>query len=243
VKAPITEALDSTWAALNARMRNIRGAAFAAAGIILAVPALALALRAPSALSGFAALPLLGYAFARRDRRLVSAWEDRILALWAGGSMPMGVLVTTLSLQPGPLKASLLEMLALLPAHGENLGPAPAEAGLRRALSVTRQLLEEIRWTRSAARVLMAAALASSLYLALARSQATGAAAALGLCAAIAGGQAAWMGATGRTWRRRLARIESETPWEPARLAEEIRGAQWRGLPSRYRAHLAPSGT
>jgi len=158
------EALALTWKTLDARLRNLRFGAAAALADLLVLAGLAIGLRSPWVTLGLPMPILLGVVFVERDRRLLFAWEDRVLALWGNSDLSMGVLARTLTDFPHPLKQSLRAMAAGLPENGDYRVPDAPGLAAYRCVFWTRSLLEEIRLRRSAVLALALACLPFSVW-------------------------------------------------------------------------------
>lgn len=237
--SPVKTALDSSWTTLAARLRNLRRTAITAAGLGIAILLSALIGWSFWYLWGLAVLPLIGFAYVRRERRMVDGWENQLLDMWATGGLYLGVVVKTLALHPTPLKSTLDGMLDLLPKEEETRKAAPAFIGQRRVLAATRQSLETRRWIRGCGCYLSACALGLGLALSQAVSIRLGALTALGLWIPIAAAWTIALGLERKQWRNRLRRIRGETPWEKPELEAAIRQGAWATLPRAFRRILA----
>lgn len=237
--SPVKLAIDATWSALSARLRNLRRFALAALTLAAAAPLLALLAGNGWWLLGLAALPLLGFAYLSRERALVDAWENRVLGLWAGSDMYLSVVVQTLAMQPGQreLKASLDAMLALLPVEGRSQSAAPAGKSLARASAAARQYGESARALRGCMIYLALAGAGLAATLAAAVSPRAGAPALTAACAC----PVAWIILAGLGRKRlasRVGRLYGEAPWTREDAERALAAPGGKALPPRLRALL-----
>jgi hypothetical protein len=145
------ESIALTWSTLTARLKNLRAGAVCAGLGLLALLISAFVFRSGWTLAGLPALMLLGYAFFRRDARLVYRWEDAVLARWGASDLSMGILVQTFRDHPGPLKATLKGMIEHLPPNPDYMTPPPDAIKAERALFYARSAIHHARMARAAA--------------------------------------------------------------------------------------------
>jgi len=220
-------------------MRNLRFGAASALAALLALAGLAAALRSPWVTLGLPVPVLLGVAFVERDRRLLFAWEDRVLALWGNSDLSLGVLARTLADFPHPLKQSLRAMAAGLPENGDYRVPDPQGLAAHRCVFWTRSLLEESRLRRSAVLWLALACLPFSLWWFTAHVR-YGLLIGLAPLAAVPLGQTVGLRMAWRAWQGRRAALPSAQPGPsaPSAYAERLENLDWTGVPARWRRAL-----
>jgi hypothetical protein len=231
------ESLALTWKTLEARLRNFRFGSASALAALLALAALAIGLRSPWVTLGLPVPILLGAVFLERDRRLLFAWEDRVLALWGASDLSMGVLARTLADFPHPLKQSLRAMAEGLPENGDYRIPDPAGLAAQRCLFWTRSLLEEMRLLRAAVWGLALACLPFSLWW-FSVNVRYGWLFGLAPLAAVPLGHAIGFRRARQAWRLRRAGLPSSPLALPADRAERLESLDWTRVPARWRRIL-----
>src|SRR5690606_23299098 len=151
------------------RLRNLRIGAFTMLAFLAAAMVAALTLGTAQVSAVFPALAGAGVIFMRRERAILFAWEDRILALWGASDLCMGILRQTFMNHPHALKRSLKSLAAGLPENADFVVPPAPEIQSHRALFRTRTLLQDIRFSRAAALLFAAACVPAALLFAHAR--------------------------------------------------------------------------
>lgn len=231
------EAVSLTWSTLTRRLKNLRSGAIAAGLCAACLIACGIILDWSWFLAIPPALSLSGYFFFRRDQRMVFAWENRVLALWAEEKLVIGLYVLTFDNHPGPLNRTLKNMVAHLPRNADYLPPSEQEARAERCLFWIRSTLQEIRLQRRNALNLALACLPLALCLGYRAGPPWTAAALLILPAALPA--RAWSVYAGR--KRWLKRCRAIAPWKPEPLetfTARLDALDWSRLPKELRMHL-----
>jgi hypothetical protein len=149
---PMQEAIALTWKAMTDRLRNLRfGAAASLIGFVALFVA-ALVYRSVWVAAGLPALILIGSVFVHREQRILFAWEDRVLELWAEANLCMGIFTQTMRNHPHALRHSLQSLVAPLPPNPDFLVPPAGHIAAHRKLFRARSLLQRVRFLRAAAR-------------------------------------------------------------------------------------------
>ncbi|HKP96260.1 MAG TPA: hypothetical protein VJ385_10920 [Fibrobacteria bacterium] len=229
------EAIALTWKTMSDRLRNLRFGALASLGTAIALILCAFFLRSWVVLAGLPVLILSGVFFAHREQKILFTWEDRVLALWGGSDLCMGIFVQTMANHPHALKRSLKSLVASLPENADYLVPPADRIKAYRWLFWTRSLLQQIRFARAAAFHFILACLPVSLWYV---SGAGWPWILLGLspiCALpLAESFLAWAGM--RRWKRLATGLGA---WDPGALpdfAARLEGLDWTRIPARTRA-------
>jgi hypothetical protein len=228
------ESIALTWTTLTARLKNLRAGAACAGLAVLALLICGVWSRSGWTLAGLPALMLLGYAFFRRDSRLIYRWEDSVLARWGASDLCMGILVQTFRDHPGPLKATLKGMIAHLPPNPDYLTPPSDAIKAERALFFARSGIQQARLARAAALNTALATLPLSAWLGLRHEYRLAALALLPLALALPLRSLLLARASARLRARRAAL----SPWNPASVPDlipRLKALDWEGLPATAR--------
>lgn len=160
------EALELTWSTLEARLRNYRRSSFLVLGWAAVLVVLLAVFRRPLALLWLLALPPVILAMIARDQKLVHGWEEKVLAIWKGGTLPMEIFKQAITVQPDPLKSSRLAMAAALPADAGDGPPDPvvADSRIAEAAGRHRRHRRRLAWNATGAAVVSALVLGACLF-------------------------------------------------------------------------------
>lgn len=224
------EAVALTWSTLTARLKNMRAGAICAGSGLATLIVAALVFRSGRLWCGLPLLAGVGWFFFLRDHKLVFAWEDRVLELWAQEKVVMGIFSSTFANNPSPLKRTLQAMVAHMPPDTDFLPPAPEVASAGRCLFWTRAMLQEARLHRGAALNLLLASLPLSIWAGVSPEGAWMAAALLPL-ALILPARQALLALSLRRWSIRKSALGPWRPEDPAAFSARLDGLDWAGMP------------